>query len=73
MRLFAFRYAHLGGSMRSPLVPVCALLRFAACAGDPAAPNSSASVAAQPPAAPWGPETPFFNLEVVLRGQGFGL
>jgi len=22
---------------------------------------------------PWGPETPHFNLEVVLRGQGFGL
>jgi len=22
---------------------------------------------------PWGPETPNFNLEVVLRGEGFGL
>lgn len=22
---------------------------------------------------PWGPETPHFNLEVVLRGDGFGL
>lgn len=22
---------------------------------------------------PWGPETPDFNLEVVLRGEGFGL
>jgi hypothetical protein len=22
---------------------------------------------------PWGPETPYFNLEVVLRGEGFGL
>ena len=22
---------------------------------------------------PWGPETPHFNLEVVLRGEGFGL
>jgi len=24
-------------------------------------------------AQPWGPETPNFNLEVVLRGDGFGL
>jgi hypothetical protein len=22
---------------------------------------------------PWGPETPYFNLEVILRGEGFGL
>jgi hypothetical protein len=22
---------------------------------------------------PWGPETPHFNLEVILRGEGFGL
>jgi len=32
--------------------------------------NSSASAQAGPP---WGPETPNFNLEVVLRGEGFGL
>ncbi|HEY3039997.1 MAG TPA: hypothetical protein VGJ66_14745 [Pyrinomonadaceae bacterium] len=31
----------------------------------------SSSAAAQGP--PWGPETPNFNLEVVLRGEGFGL
>src|SRR5882724_2145909 len=31
----------------------------------------SSSAAAQGP--PWGPETPNFNLEVILRGEGFGL
>ena len=32
--------------------------------------SSSASAQAGPP---WGPETPNFNLEVILRGEGFGL
>ena len=32
---------------------------------------SSSAVAQQ--SGPWGPETPNFNLEVVLRGEGFGL
>ena len=35
----------------------------------------SSSAAAQAPESgpPWGPETPNFNLEVILRGEGFGL
>ena len=35
----------------------------------------SYSVVAQVPqsGSPWGPETPSFNLEVILRGEGFGL
>jgi hypothetical protein len=35
----------------------------------------SSSAAAQVPQSgqPWGPETPNFNLEVILRGEGFGL
>lgn len=35
----------------------------------------SSSAAAQAPESgpPWGPETPNFNLEVILRGDGFGL
>src|SRR3989442_15510966 len=35
---------------------------------------SSVSAFAQGPQSgpPWGPETPYFNLEVVLRGEGFG-
>jgi len=32
--------------------------------------SSSAAAQSGPP---WGPETPNFNLEVVLRGEGFGL
>jgi hypothetical protein len=59
--------------MRSPFVALSVLLLLAACAGDPAAPSTSAAPPAQAATAPWGPETPFFNLEVVLRGQGFGL
>jgi len=59
-------------------------LVLAACAGPASSPTGP--VPAQPaaelqPAAgvtaqggsPWGPETPPFNLEVVLRGDGFGL
>jgi len=36
---------------------------------------ASVSAFAQGPqsGSPWGPETPYFNLEVVLRGEGFGL
>jgi hypothetical protein len=34
--------------------------------------NSSAAAQAHS-GPPWGPETPNFNLEVVLRGEGFGL
>jgi hypothetical protein len=34
---------------------------------------SVSAFAQQPQSGPWGPETPYFNLEVVLRGDGFGL
>ena len=33
--------------------------------------TAQASHGADPP--PWGPETPQFNLEIILRGEGFGL
>jgi hypothetical protein len=50
-----------------------AALLAAACTGDPSTPTSSAAApAASPSAGAWGPETPNFNLEVILRGQGFG-
>jgi len=39
-------------------------LLLGACSADNAGPTPSAS---------WGPETPNFNLEVILRGDGFGL
>jgi hypothetical protein len=35
--------------------------------------SSFAATQAQQAGHPWGPETPNFNLEVVLRGEGFGL
>ena len=34
--------------------------------------SSSSAVAQIPDSGPWGPETPNFNLEVILRGEGFG-
>lgn len=50
----------------------------AACADTPLTPTapgalSGAGFAATQSGAPWGPETPHFNLEVILRGEGFGL
>jgi hypothetical protein len=42
----------------------------------PTAPGTSSSgtgSAVAQSARPWGPETPHFNLEVILRGEGFGL
>jgi hypothetical protein len=45
---------------------------FAACN----APTNPTSIAVRAPATSsysWGPETPHFNLQVVLRGDGFGL
>jgi len=46
-----------------------------ACTPDGSAPTSPSSRDTDPAltATPWGPETPNFNLEVILRGNGFGL
>lgn len=63
----------------SHCIPISTLvLVLSSCAGDPLAPVPSATngpVALS--AGPWGPETPNFNLEVILRpvgdGNGFGL
>ncbi|HEX9628227.1 MAG TPA: hypothetical protein VGA00_14920 [Acidiferrobacterales bacterium] len=48
------------------LVPAAALLLTACTAPEPTAPAFDVTHA-------WGPESPNFNLEVVLRGDGFGL
>jgi hypothetical protein len=51
-------------------------LLVGACSTDSSAPTAPASSSASSPAvaaASWGPETPNFNLEVILRGDGFGL
>ena len=51
---------------------------LSACADTPVTPTSpgassgTGSAVAQS-ARSWGPETPHFNLEVILRGEGFGL
>ncbi len=53
-------------------------LLLSACAETPVTPTASgplsgigSAVAQSGP--PWGPETPHFNLQVILRGEGFGL
>lgn len=54
--------------------PAVALL-LVACSGDHPGPMAPAATArpALDATPPWGPETPNFNLEVQLRGDGFGL
>jgi hypothetical protein len=57
------------------LLPALALL-FGGCSTDDSGPTSPASASSSRSASatdPWGPETPNFNLEVILRGDGFGL
>jgi len=53
----------LAGVTASPLLALFVLLSL----------SSSAAAQGPQPGPPWGPETPNFNLEVILRGDGFGL
>ena len=46
------------------------IIAFAGCTTDTTAPTK---LKVPQQSAQWGPETPNFNLEVVLRGDGFGL
>jgi hypothetical protein len=52
---------------------------LSACADTPVTPTAPGASSADTGSAvaqsapPWGPETPHFNLEVILRGEGFGL
>jgi hypothetical protein len=48
------------------------MVALAGCRGDATAPTGLL-VPTQSRQSAWGPETPNFNLEVVLRGDGFGL
>lgn len=61
--------------MRSALAPVLALLVGLApgCTTDDSTPFQPSVPASPASAEAWGPETPNFNLEVTLWGQGFGL
>jgi hypothetical protein len=63
----------------TPGVAIVFAILLSACADTPVTPSALGSssspvtpVVAQS-APPWGPETPHFNLEVILRGEGFGL
>jgi hypothetical protein len=47
-------------------------MALAACTDTTTGPPVTAASGLAPTTA-WGPETPHFNLQVVLRGQGFGL
>ena len=44
-----------------------------ACSETSTSPSSAAVRSVTSPRPAWGPETPHFNLEVILRGDGFGL
>ena len=52
---------------------------LSACADTPVTPtaagagSSGAGAVVAQSAPPWGPETPHFNLQIILRGEGFGL
>jgi hypothetical protein len=65
--------------MRSTIIRVASAtlaLSLAACADRGATPTGPVALEPRLPAlavAPWGPETPPFNIEAVLRGDGFGL
>lgn len=59
--------------MRVPtrsIVLAGSIIAFAGCGTDNTAPTG---LLAPSQSKAWGPETPNFNLEVVLRGDGFGL
>jgi hypothetical protein len=60
---------------RTASVSAAATLAFllAACAEDSFVPFTAEQPSNAFVAKAWGPETPHFNLEVVLRGVGFGL
>jgi hypothetical protein len=56
------------------ILPLAALaLLLGACSNDSSAPSPLPSQGSGVTAASWGPETPDFNLEVILRGDGSGL
>ena len=46
---------------------------IACSASDTTTPATAASAKVIQPSASWGPETPNFNNEIILRGDGFGL
>ena len=60
--------------MRFTTAALVGLVASAACAGpEPTSAPTRPTPVSSRDASPWGPEQPPFNLEVVLRGDGFGL
>ncbi len=61
--------------MKCSLVPFFVMVLLAACTNDGVSPTGSeiSRLANVERSVAWGPETPHFNLQVVLRGNGFGL
>ena len=54
-----------------PIIAVLGATTLVGCSGaDQMSPLRALSASRS---AAWGPETPYFNLEVILRGDGFGL
>lgn len=58
-------------------VAIAAAILLAACANNPVTPTATEATlgtgsATAQSAQSWGPETPNFNLEIILRGEGFG-
>ena len=69
------RHSPEGGPMRVSQMTATVTLAISAlgaCAERPLSPRAVVSARSEARAS-WGPETPHFNLEVVLRGEGFGL
>lgn len=61
--------------MRTPFLPLilCFGLAGTACSDSPVGPAAPDMAATVSGGQPWGPETQGVNLEVILRGEGFGL
>ena len=50
-----------------------AVVFLAACSDSPTSTPAGGVQSVTSASASWGPETPHFNLQIVLRGEGFGL
>jgi hypothetical protein len=56
-----------------PVLAISALVLFPGCSSEPITEPSSSITAGATNVDLWGPETPPFNVQVILRGDGFGL
>jgi hypothetical protein len=61
------------GEMRVPIRSIALAISIIALAGCSTDTTAPARMLVPQQSSQWGPETPNFNLEVILRGDGFGL